>query len=85
MEQQRICTSYVILRFPLIVFGWHLEVKEYYVALGICTILYNIQFCFHFIIYAVVQNDYRNAYFDILNLMFPCNNKCRASDNNNDT
>ena len=80
-----ICTSYIFLRLPLIFLGWHLEVKDSNVLIGIFTMLYNLQFVLHFVIYVVVQHDYRNAYCDLLARVFPCIKNCRGSHNRGET
>ena len=76
-----ICASYIILRFPLLVFGRTEDIHVSYLGLGICVFLFNMQFCFHFLIYAIVQTNYRNAYFDLLRIIFSCTNRCRRSNN----
>ena len=80
-----ICITYIVCRFPLAIAYSSQDINEEVNAawLQFCVVLYNVQFSLHFIIYAIFQNNYRDAYFDILRLIFPCHQKLCCSKNNN--
>ena len=65
-----ICTTYVVLRLPLYIYG-RTEITFIPVGLAACVLLYVMQFCTHFVIYAIIQNGYQRAYHDTLRLIFP--------------
>ena len=65
-----VCTPYIILRLPLYIYG-RTEITDPPVGLGVCILLYDLQFCTHFLIYAVIQKDYQRAYYDMLRVLFP--------------
>ena len=66
-----ICSYYVILRFPIFFIG-RSHISKITFWSGFCIILHQIQFCFHFVIYAIIHESYRHAYFDILKISMPC-------------
>ena len=66
-----ICVYYVLLRFPIFFYG-RTQISKITFGLGFCIVLYKIQFCLHFIVYAIIHESYRNAYFDILKILVPC-------------
>ena len=75
-----ICITYIVLRLPLYVLG-QIEINHIGFGIGFCFFLYNMQFCIHFLIYAIGGKDYREAYRDMLNLIFPC--CCKRQTTNN--
>ena len=85
-----ICAYYVIVRFPLYIVSHVHSGHDYtqeqhdgiFKGIGVCIILYIMQFCTHFLIYAVIQSAYRKAYCSVLKLVFPCCFKCKKSEDN---
>ena len=65
-----LCTPNILLRLPLYIYGRQ-AITNPPVGLGICTLLYNLQFCTHFIIYRFIHRDYDCAYTDMLRKLFP--------------
>lgn len=74
-----ICLSYIVFRLPLIILG---RIESDHILFKFCATLYTVQFFVHFIIYALIQKNYRKAYCDILRVMFPCCFICQRSNNN---
>ena len=64
-----ICLSWVIFRLPLIILG-RAEIDSN--TFNFLFAMYSMQFCIHFIMYAIVEKSYRSAYKDILNEIFSC-------------
>ena len=77
-----IFTTYLILRVPLYIYG-RMEITSMPLGLSVCNLLYESQFCTHFLIYAIIQTNYRRAYYDMLRL--PRCTKEQTSDNNTNT
>ena len=77
-----ICICFIVFRLPLIVLG---RSKLEQTLFSFLFALYTLQFCFHFIIYAIIQKTYRRAYCDILNVMVPCFFKCQRTISHEDT
>ena len=67
-----ICITYILCRFPLAISGRSADINQHTLWLQLCFLIYNLQFSAHFIIYAVFQNNFRDAYCDILRKIFPC-------------
>ena len=74
-----ICITYILCRFPLAISGRSADINQHTLWLQLCFLIYNIQFSAHFIIYAVFQNNFRDAYCDILKKVFPCCTKICSS------
>ena len=66
-----ICAYYVLLRFPIFYYG-RTPISVMTFGLGCCIILHQLQFCLHFVVYAIIHESYRNAYVDILKAFLPC-------------
>ena len=66
-----ICAYYVLLRFPIFYYG-RTPISVMTFGLGCCIILHQLQFCLHFVVYAIIHESYRNAYIDILKIFLPC-------------
>ena len=77
-----ICITYILCRFPLAISGRSADINQHTLWLQLCVLLYNLQFNVHFIIYAIFQNNFRDAYCDVLRKLFPCHSKicCSKSD-----
>jgi len=73
-----ICLTYVVSRLPLIILGYY-EVSNVTLAIWV---LYILQYCMHFITYAIIQEKYRKAYCDVLRTIFPCLSTCRGNKEN---
>ena len=73
-----ISASYVVLRLPLAIFGQKYlptddDGKKFISPwLGTCILLYQMQFCINFVIYAIFLADYWEAFLDVFYLMCPC-------------
>ena len=74
-----IYVCYVVLRLPLVICGKYFGIdggvdRGTGISLWLlfCIIVYQIQFCVNFIIYAVLMANYRTAFLDIIRMMFPC-------------
>ena len=74
-----ICITYIICRFPLAIIGTSSDINHHTFWLQFCSLLYDLQFGLHFLVYAIFQNNYRDAYFDVLKRIFPCCNKLCCS------
>ena len=74
-----VCTPYIILRLPLYIYGRD-EIIDPPVGLGVCILLYDLQFCIHFLVYAFLHQDYQKAYHDMLRVLFPRCIKERETD-----
>ena len=81
MTASLICLCMIIFRLPLIIFG-RAEVEKH--IFTFLSALYSLQFCSHFIIFAIVQEKYRKAYLDVLNVILPCSLRCRKNITNSD-
>lgn len=84
-----IYVCYVILRLPLVICGKYFGIDGgvdrgtgISLWLLLCTIVYQMQFCVNFIIYAVLMANYRNAFLDIFRIVFPCCFKRGVTDSN---
>ena len=64
-----ICLSWIIFRLPLIILG-RAEIDSN--TFNFLFALYNMQFCIHFIMYAIVEESYRIAYKNILKDLICC-------------
>ena len=83
-----VCAYYVVVRLPLYIFGHPSMIglighDSVWIAAGISIILYIMQFCTHFLIYAVIMLNFRKAYVDTLQVVFPCCFKCTKSNDTN--
>ena len=76
-----LCTPNIVLRLPLYVYG-RVPIIDPPIGLGICTLLYNLQFCTHFLIYQFINKDYDSAYRDLLRKLFPICMENEDSDDN---
>ena len=76
-----ICITYIICRFPLAISGHSADINHHTLWLQLCFLLYNLQFTTHFIIYAIFQYNFRDAYCDVLRKIFPCSSKGCCSKN----
>ena len=74
-----LCTPNIVLRLPLYVYG-RVPIINPPIGLGICTLLYNLQFCTHFLIYQFINKDYDSAYRDLLRKLFTICMKKKDSD-----
>ena len=74
-----ICITYIICRFPLAISGRYSGINGLTAWLQFCSLLYNLQFGLHFLVYAIFHNNYRDAYCDVLRKIFPCCNKLCCS------
>merc|ERR1712080_363208 len=74
-----ICITYILCRFPLAISGRSADINQHTLWLQLCFLIYNLQFSAHFIIYAAFQNNFRDAYCDILRKIFPCRTKMCSS------
>ena len=70
-----ICAPYIFLRLPIFIYG-RTEITSLPVGLGGCSLLYELQFCIHFVFYAFIHKDYRLAYKDLFSILF---SKCIKS------
>lgn len=81
-----ICITYIICRFPLAISGHSADINQHTLGLHLCFLLYNLQFTTHFIVYAIFQNNFRDAYCDILRKIFPCySNVCCSRNSEHET
>ena len=67
-----IFVCYIVLRLPLAIVGPTYEIDSISSWLGICVLLFEMQFCTNVIIYAVFMADFREAFLDVFYLMCPC-------------
>ena len=86
-----IYVCYAVLRLPLVICGNYFGPEGgvdsdngISLWLVICIIIYQIQFCVNFIIYAVLMANYREAFLDIIRMMCPCFFKRLGANNNVD-
>ena len=91
-----VSVCFLVLRLPLIIFVRELDLLGHtggggkdgiaFISpgLGICVLLFQLQFCVNFVIYAIFMADYRNAFLDALYLMCPCCFKWPRNHNNED-
>lgn len=70
-----ICAPYIFLRLPIFIYG-RTETTNLPVGLGGCSLLYELQFCIHFVFYAFIHKDYQLAYKELFNNLF---SKCVKS------
>lgn len=76
-----ICLSYFVLRLPLVIIG-NTTISHITFGFAFCVFLYNLQFCVHFMIYAVGGKHFAEAYYDMLKLIFPCCSGNPSTDTN---
>ena len=70
-----ICVPYMLLRLPIFIFG-RTETTNLPVGLGACSLLYDLQFCLHFVFYAFILEDYKLAYNDLFKILL---SKCKKT------
>ena len=75
-----ICAYYVLLRFPIFFYG-RTPIDRITFEVGLCLLLYKMQFCLHFLAYAIIHESYRQAYLDIFKILLPCCFKKKERDN----
>ena len=71
-----ISSFYVIVRLPLYIFG-HPSGETTYVAAGVATILFLLQFCAHWLIHMFINKPFKRAFTDILRMILPCCFNCQ--------
>ena len=74
---------YVIVRLPLYIFGYPSD-ETTYVAAGVATILFLLQFCAHWLIHMMINKPYKRAFTDILRMILPCCFICQQSEKRNE-
>ena len=70
-----ICAPYMLLRLPIFIYG-RTETTNLPVGLGACSLLYDLQFCLHFVFYAFILEDYKLAYNDLFKILL---SKCKKT------
>ena len=74
------CTPYIVLALPIYIYG-RTEITHIPFGLGTCILLHNMQFCTHFLVYALIHQDYYFAYYDVLKIikLYAQNPHCKGS------
>lgn len=72
-----IAVSYLVLRLPFAIFSGQIPNdvdgnKFISITLGIGILLFQMQFCVNFVIYAIYLGDYWEAFLDVFYLVCPC-------------
>ena len=62
------CMPYIVLALRIYIYG-RTEITDIPFGLGTCILLHNLQFCTHFLVYAVIHKDYYSAYYDVLKII----------------
>ena len=82
-----IVVSHTVLILPIVIYDTYFSVEDpdggFSLGVVICKIIYEINFSVNFLIYAVLMKHYREAFLDILKIIFPCCFKRQIS--NSDT